>query len=1455
MKNTLEYADDTIGFTLSPQQKMVWMQNAGHSTSTIKFVYGAEGNIDANRLSQASQILAVAYEILRTSYKLANSVAYPYQLIEESVELVFNLVNLAGENEDRRQDILDKSRSALTKHEMDSTGRPFMHVSLISLSASQHEIHMELPGMSMDSSSSRILLEALAQAYHDPAVFEEGEGALQYADVAQWLTDVISESDVDAEKFWSDIEPARCGVESLAGVGWEKPVSQQPEYHFVSASFKSLDAVKALASKTDTDVRTLILTCWQTLLYRLSGRNEARIYVCFEGRKFSELEEIPGLLDIWLPFRISLEPALAFIQQAKQVFKQYLDFVEFQEYYNPEAELQDENYYDSIRGSFGFVHLDLDNNIRMNGILFNQKEVSFSGVPFSLTLQSAEKEGCLELKMYYNDEFLDRERAELILSQLVTLIDNIIQKPDLPSEKYALLDDQQKSKVLSVFNSTVQKEASQDSIHRKFEWFANVQPDRTAIVCGEEVLDFRSLNKKANKLARHLLNSGIKSGDRVGICFPPSIDMVVAILAISKIGAAYIPVDPAFPRSRIAYIVDDAALTIILTVNDLLVEFCEKAGVNRMDVESEQKEYENLCSTDLDVVVPVEQTLYLIYTSGSTGKPKGVAIPHRALTSYVNGINLELDLSESAEMAAFSSIASDLGNTALFGALLTGRTLRIFSSQETMDSAALAKSLKKRPLDCLKVVPSHLSALMSVNDSENILPRSCLILGGEKTDIALVKRIAALSPDCKIINHYGPTETTVGATSYTFVLNESRTFPIGTPLKNVQCLVLNDDKEMAAIGEVGILHIGGEGLGHGYKGRPELTAERFIPNIFSACSGARLYDTGDLVRFDSNGNIEFLGRADHQVKIRGYRVELAEIESCIKTIKNVGDAVVTFANDNGNERLDAHVISEDQSKEFEDFIFESLTHLLPHYMLPGAIHFYKSYPRLTNGKIDRKTMAANCLYSAKKVEYVEPVTETQKIIAEIWADQLKLEKVGLLDDFFQLGGHSLATVYLANKFRQTFSCDITIDDMFNNSTLESISQLVDKLKPAVGDVSLTKNMALLKQSDSDGCLYFVIPREHKKTLEEIVEILDFDGSIYSFILPGVVGEKLKSGQKAFTKTVLDMTTLFMHEMRMFKPGTRFLVGGYGLGRSIAYEIFKQMGEQQDHSELFFLSDEQYQKIIDLEARYRGADSTLLIDKTLSNRMIELRKPLLKRNLFLVSPLGAVTCYDMLLSHLDFDGGVYGFQVPSIVQGTKSRFETVKEQAATYVADLLKVQPKGPYYLAGQSIGGCVAYEMAVMLEARGEKVQFIGFLDTIFSRMMDPDLEKLGDVERRFLNDIEGLSDSVMIDAKISEIESREGNMKWMDRYHLVTSLSNLLHEPKAKVEQITYFCAMDCEQERMKKKLDVAQSLSRNPIIRHNIDTSHINIIVELFNVYRIGDIFANILNDDIESVEAIRV
>ncbi|NEU77736.1 non-ribosomal peptide synthetase [Nostoc sp. UIC 10630] len=1043
------------GFQISPQQKRLWLlqQEANHQPYRVQCAVLVEGNIEHSILEKAIHNVWTKYEILRTSFPTLAGMAVPLQVIGEEASIKFNYYDWHNLDTETQQINTDALFQEYNKLYFDLKEGFTSQIDVIKKSENQYLLLVAISTICADRISLHRLLRDISVTYETYLHEHKLEDTpLQYADIAAWQNELLIGEEAEiAKEYWFNQKVSNSLIDKLPN---EKKVNQKPGFEpkVIRINFDSAitNNIAAIAQKHTVDISTVLMACWQILLWRLTNKSETILAWCCDGRNYQELQPAVGLLAKYLPVRIQIQENYILADILKQLDKQLNEAVQWQDFFNSEdfvAETKDTQKSSFLPFVFEFV--SQPSKYFAGDVSFSIQNIYSCIERFKVKLLCWHQGDSLTAELYYDANLFEQEDIERLAAQFQTLLSSAINNPETAFSstvpqvvaQLEILSPQERQQLLGEFNNTKTAPSPYQCIHHWIEAQADNTPNNVAVVFGNQHLTYEQLNAKANNLANHLASLGVKPETVVALRVERSLDMIVGILGILKAGAAYLPLEPSLPEAALAFRLQDAQVSVLLTQKRLVEKMNFQARVVFIDAEISDSPPDNI----LQPATP-EKLAYVIYTSGSTGKPKGVAVEHRQIVNYVNGILEKLDLPEAASFATISTFAADLGNTAIFSALCTGGCLHIISEECATDPVAFAEYCNRHCIDCLKIVPSHLSALLSGSHAEKLLPRQRLILGGEAATWDLIKQVRELAPECKIFNHYGPTETTVGVLTYpveevsTDTL--SNTVPLGRPLANTQIYLLDNYCQPVPLGVVGEIYIGGDNVARGYINQPELTNERFIPNPFSSKPDARLYKTGDLGRYQSDGNLEFLGRIDDQVKLHGYRIELGEIEAVLRQDSQIREVVVLAKEAHpGKKQLVAYIVPKEhlKSAELRDFLKQKL----PEYMLPSHFVSLKVLPLTANGKIDKKSLPApDAVKPELKAAFVAPRTPVEIALAKIWAELLNLEQVSIHDNFFELGGDSIISIQAIAKANQA-GLRLTPKQIFEHQTVAKLALIAD----------------------------------------------------------------------------------------------------------------------------------------------------------------------------------------------------------------------------------------------------------------------------------------------------------------------------------------------------------------------------------------------------------------------------
>jgi len=1099
--------NSTEGFRLSPQQTSLWsLQQTAEKTFCALYAIELQGKLEPDILRAALDQLVQRHEILRTVFRRPTGFRTPFQVVLEDTKPSWQKFDLSGLSADEQQvgikKCLDEARSA----PFDLEQGPMLRVALVKLSPLRHLLIISLPALCADSRTLTNIAGELCQAYQSESRGAESGEPMQYADFAEWQNELLEATDDlarEGKQYWQE-QHASSPVLPLE----RKSVASGADFNMSAVSF-TLDAellkkIEALAGAEEVSLSTALFACWRGLVWRLSGAADFVLFDGFAGRKFADLQDALGPYARHLPVHcVGEDVEISELVRTTHSKRQAAD--EWQEYFDPT------NGSFALDEAIAFEFVEQPQEFAAAEPAFSLFKLSVSSGPWKLKLTLFRSGDALTGELQYDaqrfaDETIERFAGYFQKVAQTSVCDSEVAQTlvcdsgetDKANEKsqtevYAtrigtidLLSDEERDRLLVEFNQTTAVFPTDKYIHELFEDQVAKTPEATALVFNDQELTYAQLNARANRLAHLLRSHGLAPNDRVGLCTDRGVEMIVGLLAILKAGGAYVPLNPEHPKERLALQLAESQASLLVTAAGTIDEALQFGGETpggTIDLLLHESLLANEPDTNPAPVATPANLVYVIYTSGSTGIPKGVAVSHGNLANYTQFILRRLAVTQPLQFASVSTISADLGNTCIFPSLVSGGCLHLLSYEAAMSGELFREYTTKRPIDVLKIVPSHLNALLAGDAEGKFLPARYLICGGEALSWELVHRLGRLNPTCRIINHYGPTETTVGSLTYDVDKDEpqpdSLTVPIGRPIANTSVFVLDKYLRPTPAGVAGELFIGGAGVARGYLNQPLETAARFVADPFTSEPGARLYRTGDLARYLPDGNIEFLGRVDHQVKVRGFRVELGEVEAVLASHPNIQQPVVVALNTEGSsreQRLVAYLVALNAKPPATDELRSLLRLKLPDYMVPAAFVFLKTMPLTANGKIDRGALPApDDLRPELEKVFVAPRTVVETELAGIWAGLLKVSEVGVYDNFFDLGGHSLLATQVVSRMRQTFQVEISLRSLFESPTVAALAAQIEnaaadetaQLLAELEQLSEEEAELLLKQEERD----------------------------------------------------------------------------------------------------------------------------------------------------------------------------------------------------------------------------------------------------------------------------------------------------------------------------------------------------------------------------------------------------
>jgi amino acid adenylation domain-containing protein len=1034
-------AAEDVTWPLSHGQRALWFVHGLDPTSSaynISIAARIESPVDVAAMTRALQSLTRRHPLLRATFPAEEGA--PRQVVFGRCETPFEHLDAVGLSD-------GELRSRVTAHHR----QPFdlattlgYRVALFSRSAEDHVFLFTLHHIIADGSSLAILLEEFLRTY--AAELTGAAAALpalrnQYRDFVDWQAQMLETDGDRLERFWKSALSGQLPVLELQ-TDFPRPPFQRFQGATVDFAIDpaAYGAIERLARSEGVTPFIVMLAAFYTVLGRYSGQTDIIIGTSALGRSRAEFEPLVGYFVNPIALRATFDddPTFrAFLPRVRGVVQGGLAHQDFP------FPLLVERLHPLRDPARSAIFQTMFNMLRVPGgsgatpaqpLALSSYTVPQEEGQFDLALDIFDLRGTVTGILRYDTALFEATTAQQIASHFTALLANVTASPDQPLSTVPLLTETARRHVLEQWNTTELQYDPAESIETIVSAQARRSPDAVAVTGNGGRLSYRELDERSNQLASLLRTRGVGAGHLVGVCLQRTPDLVVALLAILKAGAAYVPLDPAFPASRLAHMVADAALKAVLTDADSESVLPETdALMLRLD-----SDWPAIAAQPVDAVAgersDPDALAYVLYTSGSTGLPKGVQIPRRALTNFLRGMQQRPGISSTDVLIAVTTLSFDIAGLELFLPLTVGATIVLATADEAHDGTMLQELIESSRATILQATPATWHMLIDAGWRGS--PSLTALCGGEALPPQLATELLARTK--ALWNMYGPTETTIWST----VARVERDAPInlGTPIANTQIYIVDKHMQPVPLGVAGELCIGGDGVALGYLNRPELTAERFVANPFSP--GTRMYRTGDLARFTREGTLVYLGRTDFQVKVRGFRIELGEIEALLSRHPDIHQAVATTYDDAAGRRLVAYVVyragAEPTGTELRRFVRAEL----PDYMVPSLFVQMDSLPLTPNGKVDRRALPPP-IEQARHVERVPPRTEMEQLIATVWSEALGGREVSIHDNFFDIGGHSLLSVQVIAKLEKKVG--VRLPQRYLTDTLEQISVAYEQL--------------------------------------------------------------------------------------------------------------------------------------------------------------------------------------------------------------------------------------------------------------------------------------------------------------------------------------------------------------------------------------------------------------------------
>ena len=1132
------------------------------------------GDLNVEALREALHLTVMRHESLRTLFVAKDGTPVP--IVEETTTVRVEERDLrahpASIREQQAQTILESE----TRRPFDLAVAPFLRVTVLHLEEKVYILLLTAHSIIIDELSADALIHKLAEV-HEALVsgspIREQDLSIPFCGRLSRDGQTPDPSTLDTQiAYWKRQLAGRLPLLELP-TDRQRPAIRT--FHGAQHSFE-LDksrrqAIEDFSREQGVSLPDTLLAVFQGLLHRYTGQEDILLGAIVRQ---PGMQRVIGSHDETMVVRTDLSGDPSFREWVARAsgaireawanrdvsFEQLLDLLQ------PERSLTHTPLFQVM-----FIVDSRPTELVFQGCAVQPIELHNGTAKFDLTLSLRETALGLGGTVEFNTDLFDGATIARMIGHFQNLLDGVLADSELPISQLPLLSQGERHQILEAWNSTASPYPQDRCVHQLFEAQADRTPNVVAVIFREKTLTYGELNRHANQLAHHLHGLGVRPEVRVGICMERSLEMVIGLLGILKAGGAYVPLDPSYPPDRLAFMLKDSGVRVLLAQERFLNRLqAQDATVVCLD--REWPEISRAEQTNLAGEVNTENLAYVIYTSGSTGRPKGVMIPHKGLTNYLWWCIRAYPVAEGYGAPVHSPLGFDLTITSLFPPLLTGKSVLLVPEEEGVEG--LAEVLRTgRDFSLVKITPAHLEALGHMLPAQQAAGRAgALIIGGEMLRSENLSFWRTHAPETRLVNEYGPTETVVGCCVYEVPRGVaiSGAVPIGRPIANTQIYVLDRHLEPVPIGVVGELYIGGAGVGRGYLNRPDLTAERFLPDPFSSYAGARLYKTGDLARYRPDGNIEYLGRSDHQVKLRGFRIELGEIEAVVRENSRVRDAVTVISEErHGSKHLVTYIVPVQSPSPRDDagLISElraSLSAKLPSYMVPSTLVVLEALPLTPNGKVDRSALpsiAPSCITDSRRL--VPPGDPLECQLVEIWEDLLGISPIGIRDDFFALGGDSLLAVRMVHRIEQVCGKKLFLTTLFAGATIEHLARRLlapDREEPGSPLVQVqsggSKRPFFFLHGDYNGGGFYCL---------NLARHLGADQPFYALQPHGVHDQEIPLSIEA-------MAAQYLEVVRAQQPHGPYLLGGYCNGAYVTFELARRLRMEGEKVDLLLLME-------------------------------------------------------------------------------------------------------------------------------------------------------------------------------------------------------------------------------------------------------------------------------------------